>query len=42
MTPITVATNTAGTAIAVGRDPHGVAFSPDGTKAYVTNKWAAR
>ena len=37
MTPITVATNTPGTAITVGTSPIGVTFSPDGTKAYVAN-----
>ena len=34
VTPITVATNTPGTAITVGSGPVGVAFTPDGTKAY--------
>ena len=33
VTPITVATNTPGTAITVGSNPRAVAFSPDGTKA---------
>ena len=37
VTPITVSSNTAGSAIAVGTNPFGVAFSPDGTKAYVAN-----
>jgi YVTN family beta-propeller protein len=37
VTPITVATDTAGAAITVGALPRGVAFSPDGSKAYVTN-----
>ena len=37
MTPITVATDTPGAAIAVGAGPYGVAFSPDGTNAYATN-----
>jgi YVTN family beta-propeller protein len=37
VTPIDVATNTAGTAIPVGASPQGIAFSPDGTTVYVTN-----
>ena len=37
MTPIDTATNTAGTAIAVGSGPFGVAITPDGKTAYVTN-----
>jgi YVTN family beta-propeller protein len=37
VTPITVATNTAGTPITVGSNPLGVAVTPDGKTAYVTN-----
>ena len=37
MTPIDTATNTAGTAITVGSAPRGVAITPDGKTAYVTN-----
>jgi YVTN family beta-propeller protein len=37
VTPITLATNTAGNPIAVGSRPEGVAITPDGTTAYVTN-----
>ena len=37
VTPIDTATNTAGPAITVGRDPFGVAITPDDRTAYVTN-----
>ena len=37
MTPIDTATNTPGAAIAVGSGPVGVAVTPDGKTAYVTN-----
>jgi len=37
VTPITVATNTAGTSITVGSNPQGIAMTPDGLYAYVTN-----
>jgi hyaluronoglucosaminidase len=37
VTPIDVATGTPDTAIRVGQDPVGVAFTPDGRTAYVTN-----
>src|SRR5204863_256315 len=37
VTPITVATNTAGTNISVGNGPQAIAITPDGTKAYVAN-----
>ena len=37
VTPITIASDTPGTAITVGTSPWGVAFSPDGAKAYVAN-----
>ena len=37
VTPIDTATNTAGTAIPVGQNPAGVAVTPDGKTAYVTN-----
>jgi YVTN family beta-propeller protein len=37
VTPITVATNTAGTPIPVGHYPHGVAITTDGATVYVTN-----
>ena len=37
MTPIDVATNTPGDAIRVGDFPRGVAVTPDGATAYVTN-----
>jgi YVTN family beta-propeller protein len=37
VTPIDVATNTAGSPIPVGNKPLGVAFSPDGSTVYVTN-----
>ena len=37
MTPIDTATNTPGTAIPVGSDPFGIAITPDGKTAYVTN-----
>ena len=36
-TPINLATNTPGTAIPVGKGPFGVAITPDGRTAYVTN-----
>ena len=38
VTPIDVATNTAGTPIPVGDRPRGVAATPDGTTVYVTNE----
>ena len=38
VTPIDTATNTAGTAIAVGSGPVGVAITPDGKTAYVVNE----
>jgi YVTN family beta-propeller protein len=37
VTPISTATNTAGTAITVGTGPFGVAITPDGKTAYVAN-----
>ena len=37
VTPIATATNTAGTAIAVGNGPIGIAITPDGSTAYVAN-----
>jgi YVTN family beta-propeller protein len=37
VTPIDTATNTAGTPIPVGSGPEGVAITPDGRTAYVTN-----
>jgi YVTN family beta-propeller protein len=37
VTPIDTATNTAGTAIAVGSNPAAVAITPDGKTAYVAN-----
>ena len=37
MTPIDTATNTPGTPIPVGTTPFGIAITPDGTTAYVTN-----
>ena len=37
VTPITIATNTSGTAITVGSGPIGIAISIDGTMAYVAN-----
>ena len=40
VTPITLATDTPGTPIAVGDAPVGIAITPDGTKAYVTNQAA--
>jgi YVTN family beta-propeller protein len=40
VTPVNVSTNTAGTAITGFTSPRGVAFTPDGTKAYVTNTTA--
>ncbi len=36
MTPIDLATNTAGAPIEVGENPDGIAVTPDGTRAYVT------
>ena len=35
MTPITTATNTAGTQIKVGIDPDAIAITPNGKTAYV-------
>lgn len=37
VTPIEVATNTAGTPIPVGDSPRGIAATPDGRKAYVAD-----
>jgi len=37
VTPIDVATSTAGQAIRVGREPAGIAVTPDGKTAYVAN-----
>ncbi len=37
LTPVELATNTAGTPITVGTDPIGVAITPNGKTAYVTN-----
>ena len=37
VTPIDTATNTAGTPIAVGAEPVGIAITPDAKTAYVTN-----
>ena len=37
MTPITVSTNTPGTAFAAGTTPYAVAFSSDGSMAYIGN-----
>lgn len=37
VTPINIATNTAGTPITVGSFPSGIVISPDGTTAYVDN-----
>jgi YVTN family beta-propeller protein len=37
VTPVDTATNTAGTPIAVGANPHGIAITPGGTTAFVTN-----
>ena len=37
VTPIDVATNTAGTPVTVGNQPNEVAITPDGKTAYVTN-----
>ena len=37
VTPISLATGTAGTAIAVGSYPSGIVITPDGTTAYVAN-----
>ena len=37
VTPINTATNTAGTPIAVGANPYGIAMTPDGTTVYVAN-----
>ena len=42
VTPINIATNTAGAAIAVGDEPFGVAISPDAKTAYVANFGSAR
>ena len=41
VTPIDTATNTPGKAIAVGSGPVGVAVTPDGKTAYVTNSGSA-
>ena len=38
VTPIDLATGTAGTPILVGDNPAGVAITPDGATAYVTNR----
>ena len=38
MTPIKTATNTAGTPITTGSDPHAIAITPDGRTAYVANR----
>ena len=40
VTPIDTATNTPGTPIAVGTSPTGIAITPDGTTAYVSNAGA--
>ncbi len=40
MTPIDIATNTAGTAIPVGGLPEGVAVTPHGKTAYVVNAFS--
>jgi YVTN family beta-propeller protein len=37
VTPVDIATNTAGTPIPVGTDPTAVAIAPDANTAYVTN-----
>jgi DNA-binding beta-propeller fold protein YncE len=37
VTPITIATNTAGSAITAGTNPYAIAITPDGTKAYVAH-----
>jgi YVTN family beta-propeller protein len=37
VTPIDVATNTAGSAIPAGPNPYGIAITPDGATAYVAN-----
>ena len=37
MTPITIATDTAGKPITVGKDPDGIAITPDGKTVYVAN-----
>ena len=37
VTPIELASNTPGAEIKVGREPRGVAITPDGKTAYVTN-----
>ena len=37
VTPITISTNTAGSAITVGSDPWGIAITPNGQTAYVAN-----
>ena len=39
VTPITLPTNTVGSAIPVGRDPSAIAITPDGKTAYVTNSY---
>jgi YVTN family beta-propeller protein len=41
VTPINIATDTPGTAIPVGTGPEGVAVTPDGRTAYVTNAGTA-
>jgi YVTN family beta-propeller protein len=38
VTPVDTATNTAGTPIAVGTNPTGIAITPDGATAYVANQ----
>jgi YVTN family beta-propeller protein len=42
VTPINVATNEAGMPIPVGEGPYGIAITPNGETAYVTNAAAAR
>ncbi len=39
VTPITLSTNTAGTAIHVGTRPMAIAVTPDGHQAYVVNEY---
>ncbi|HLX51288.1 MAG TPA: hypothetical protein VKS82_23435 [Streptosporangiaceae bacterium] len=39
MTPITIATNTVGKPIPVGRRPTEIAITPDGKTAYVSDSW---
>jgi len=38
VTPINLASNTAGTAVTVGLLPYGIAITPDGATAYVSNQ----